>query len=113
MSDKFFNKLQAYRLRANLSQRELEKLSGVTASSICAIELGKRRVQSGTKFALSKALKISVEQLFPTGMITVTKGELLGSVRRFKQSQLFINKLKRRPVEEVLDGFVDFIFGVV
>lgn len=45
------------------SQRELAEKSGVSRSTIAAIELGKRRPRPRTKRALAKALGVSPSEI--------------------------------------------------
>lgn len=56
------DRLKAYRLRADLSQVELAKKSGIPQSNIAAMEAGKRAVGLISAKKLAKALKCDFRQ---------------------------------------------------
>jgi len=62
------NNLLSIRMEKGLSQREVAELVHTSASVISDVELGKRKPWPKLADALSRVLKVSIENLFPEGI---------------------------------------------
>jgi DNA-binding XRE family transcriptional regulator len=62
------NNLRLAREQAKLNQRQLAELSHTPQSVISDVELGKRKPWPSLAQRLSKALKVSIKDLFPEGV---------------------------------------------
>ena len=55
--------LRAWRERAGMSQAELGRRAGLTASHVCRVENGTRRMSLGTLLLLGRATGAPIEEL--------------------------------------------------
>ncbi len=62
----YVNNLQEFRENLNVSRSELAKLTGLSTSGIYRIETGSREPKISNALAISKALKIPIDHLFPS-----------------------------------------------
>ena len=68
------DRIRAERLRRGLSVRGLAREVGVSASLVSQIETGRSRPSVSTLYSITKALGISVEDVFDTAGATVSTG---------------------------------------
>ena len=67
--------LAVFRYAANLSQAQLAEAAGISRVGLANIERGESAPRLATAQALSDALGVPVEELFPTGEPTPSKDE--------------------------------------
>lgn len=56
--------LRCYRLKMNLSQKDLSQISGLDANYIGGVERGERNISLKNLYIISISLKISIDLLF-------------------------------------------------
>ena len=58
------NRLKEYRSKANMTQRELAAIAGITLITISNIENNRKEPKISTAIAISKALNVGLKELW-------------------------------------------------
>ena len=82
------DRLRSLRLRALLSQRDVERLSGISDATIAYLETGRHRPQSGTLRKLLLLYDLNIRRLEHSERLWGVSEEQVGAPRPIRPSEV-------------------------
>jgi len=99
----FSSRLRAVRIAAGLTQREVAEAIGITNSTYCGYETGKREPDVAKIKQLSKILQVSADELLDTGIQAQKRPNVTGKAVKLAMDYDGLDAYGQRMVRLVAD----------